>query len=144
SQRLASGPSISSASIHPSNCDANILSDSTSRGWFSDNNGVRADLRAVRDEEQPVPVQGGRPDAGIRGARRGRSGGVAAGCCRVPFPPPQGPPHHGSPGQGRVPSRHRRNPHLIDRSIFVFGGDLSRVFARLRRGCTKYLFVDVK
>ena len=41
--------------------------------------GVRAGVRAVRDAEQPVPVQGGRADAGVRGVRGGRGHRVAAG-----------------------------------------------------------------
>ncbi|KAL8546794.1 hypothetical protein ACS0TY_006491 [Phlomoides rotata] len=58
-------------------------------------------MRAVRDEEQPLQVQGGGPHVGFRGVRGGCAGGMAGGCSRLLLPPRQGPPHHG-------PSRHRR------------------------------------
>lgn len=76
--------------------------------------GLRAGVRAVRDAQQPVQVQGARPDAGFRGVRGGRRRGVAARRVRVPVPPPQGSPHHGAPGQRRLPADHQRDPHLID------------------------------
>lgn len=85
-------------------------------GLAGASNGVRAGVRAVRDEEQPVPVQGARADAGVRGVRRGRGHRVAARRGRVPVPPPQGPPHHGPPGRRRLPARHQGDPHLIGQS----------------------------
>lgn len=79
--------------------------------------GVRAGVRAVRDAEQPVPVQGGRADAGVRRVRGGRGHRVAAGGRRVPVPPPQGTTHHGAPGHRRVPARYQGHPDLIGRPI---------------------------
>ncbi|KAF7063277.1 hypothetical protein CFC21_069805, partial [Triticum aestivum] len=37
---------------------------------------------------------------------------VAGGRGGVPVPPPQGPPHHGTPLQGRLPARLQGHPHL--------------------------------
>lgn len=55
-------------------------------------------MRAVWDEEQPVPVQGGRAHSGTSGMCGGGSGGVADRCGGLYFPAHEGPPHHGSSG----------------------------------------------
>ena len=97
--------------IHPS--ESTLSAAASSKESRSASDGVRAGVRAVRDAEQPVPVQGGRTDAGVRGVRGGRGHRVAAGGSSVPVPPPQGTPHHGAPGHRRVPARHQRHPNLV-------------------------------
>lgn len=70
-------------------------------------------VRAVRDEDQPVPVQGGGADTGVPGVRGGGRGGVAGGGGGLPLPPHEGPADHGPPCRRRLPLRRQRHPHLI-------------------------------
>lgn len=63
-------------------------------------------MRAVRDEEQPVQVQGGGPNRRLPGIRGGGAGGVAGRRTRLLLPPHEGPPHHGSSRHRCLPRRH--------------------------------------
>ncbi|CAI0547539.1 unnamed protein product [Linum tenue] len=70
-------------------------------------------MRAMRDEEQPVPVQGGGADGGVCGVRGGGGGGVAAGGIRLHIPAPERQADHGPSGHRSLPVRHKCHPHLI-------------------------------
>ncbi|CAI0451537.1 unnamed protein product [Linum tenue] len=76
-------------------------------------------MRAMRDEEQPVPVQGGGTDGGVSGVRGGGGGGVAAGGVRLHIQAPEREEDHGPSGHRRLPFRHQCHPHLIWMSNFI-------------------------
>lgn len=69
-------------------------------------------MRAMRDGEQPVQVQGGGSHAGVLSVRRRRRRGVAGGSPRLLLQAHEGPPYHGSSRHRRLPGCHQCHSHL--------------------------------
>lgn len=72
-----------------------------------------ANMRAMWDTKQPMPVQGGGTDGGVLGVCSCGSRGVAIGSSRLLLQAHEGSPNHGSPCYCCLPIRLQCHSHLI-------------------------------